>query len=796
MEQLKFEEVKQLLNACRLTELSDKATKGESGRWELYEGVYRVHVYTYKFSLLYFFSDVRKEDLTIAKKTAFTPKETIIVYAPSSSIVPSIKSLFEKEAKGFWSTPEYLRSFMASELTEYRKKLVEDLPKDYIEPSFTVPRGVIKKYPNPIESFLKDPEYKTEHGIEGSLAVVLAEAGHGKTYMCQWLVAKLAKEGSSVLPIYVNSAQWKLLRQEDLSSLGRTLVSSFRELGTPIPWIEGQEELFLRVALKAGLFRIVFDGFDEYVLRDPGEIKAKEIYEALSQLALETAARVVVTSRSSFWDSEINSGVDESDVNELGKGCYLYHIEPFGNEQARKYFKIKFGADTDKINFATNLFSELNKDDPSIAGRGFVLLLISDLVKNVDERTFKLSSEKPLIRLIRAHCEREFVRQGLPITSQQQLDVLENFVYETVQNEPATSDTMAFAIKSVVQELSDEAIASTLTKMAPHALVVRKKKEWTIRQPQVRMALLASKLIKIAEDVSERRLLQTFSAKAVLDSGEIADLAAMIFSVSSWGKSGLDTLDHVRQIIKSFFNASETNTDELKGQVLRKLSTSLAFRAIESDKQAKNHIERAKMLVSLFPNNQFEGVVFSGGISRYDFSGFTFEKCIFDNVHWANCTFGKSTTFNNGRLLRGSATHCKGFEYISMKNVQADEDGRRFIDAEAIRSGNKKYTEENLKNDIYVALEQFIGKGGVGFKTVELSVYGRGKILASPHKEKILEEILNQLLEEHHISAGSRKALSISEPTKESVRALIANNMLTGQLLELYNTLKVKLVDN
>ena len=183
MEPLKFEEVKRLLNACHITELSDKPSKSENGKWELYEGVYRVHVYTYKFSLLYLLSDVRREDLVIAKKNAFIPQETIVVYAPSSNIVSSIRSTFEKEAKGFWSTPEYLRSFMATELTAYRKKLVEDLPADYIEPSFSVPSGVLRKYPNPIEAFFKDPEYKTEHGVEGSLAVVLAEAGHGKTYL-------------------------------------------------------------------------------------------------------------------------------------------------------------------------------------------------------------------------------------------------------------------------------------------------------------------------------------------------------------------------------------------------------------------------------------------------------------------------------------------------------------------------------------------------------------------------------------------------------------------------------------
>lgn len=511
-------------------------------------------------------------------------------------------------------------------------------------------------------------------------------------------------------------------------------------------------------------------------------------------MAQETGTRIVVTSRSSFWESEINSGSDESGDKSFESGSYLYHIQPFGSEQAKKYFQLKLGNDNEKINLAVNLFSELNRDDPSFAGRGFVLLLISDLVKFGYERAGEQVSEKPLIRLIRAHCDRELVRHGLQLSSQQQLDILESFVYETVQNEPATSDTMSFAIKSVVHDLSDETISATLEKMAPHALVVREKGEWAIRQTQVRMALLASKLIKMTKDKSECKLLQTFSSKAQLDSGEVVDLAAMIFSVASWGKAAPDALECVRLIIQSFFEASESSIDGLKEQVLRRLSTALAFRAIEADKQAKNHIDRAKMLASLFPNKQLAGVVLFGGVSRYDFLGFTFEKCIFDSVRWANCKFGQDTIFRNGRLLGGSATHCTGLENINMQNMQTDEEGRRFIETEAILKGKKKYTEDNLKNDLYAALEQFIGKGGVGFKAVELSVYGRGKISASPHKDKILDEIKNQLLGEHHVSAGSKKALALSDEAKDSVRAMMSNNIITGVLLGLFNNLKSKLV--
>jgi hypothetical protein len=144
--------------------------------------------------------------------------------------------------------------------------------------------------------------------------------------------------------------------------------------------------------------------------------------------------------------------------------------------------------------------------------------------------------------------------------------------------------------------------------------------------------------------------------------------------------------------------------------------------------------------------------------------------------------------------LGGSITHCEDFAEIRMVNVQTDEDGRRFVDAEAIRKGKKKYTQENLKRDLYVALEQFIGKGGVGFKTVDTALFGRGKISASPHKDKILNEIKTRLLDEHHISSGSGKALSISEQSKDSVRALMSNNMFTDLLVDLFNSLESKLV--
>lgn len=790
MEPLQFNEVRELLNACRLTELSDKPVMFEKGKWELYEGEYTVHIRKYKFSILYFLSDVRKEDLRSARK-AFRPGETSVVYAPSVGILSSIKELFEKDAMGLWSTPDYLRSFMGNELTAYREKLKGDLPEDYISPSFTVPIGVTRKHPNPIASFLQAPNYETENATDGSLAIVLAEAGHGKTYMCQWLVAKLAKDGSNILPIYVNSAQWKLLRHEDLTSLERTLVSSFRSLGTPIPWVEGQEDLFLKVALKAGLFRIIFDGFDEYVLRNPSEISAKEVFNALEELAKNTGTKIVITSRSSFWNSEL---VDqpEADTNSYYE---TYTIQPFGLEQAEQYFQLKFKKDTKKINLAARIFRELNRDDPSFAGRGFVLLLISDLVDSGYENNSDTSRDKPLMRLIRAHCDRETVRHTLPINSEKQIEALENFVFEITQGEPNTAETLSYSINSVLPDLNDDAISNLLEKMAPHALIVRDRNLWNIRQPQVQVALLADKLVKLSCSSDLNPLLKRFSDKAKIDLGNESDLASMIVSIISFGVSPVDATQHLRRIIKSFFENSNSNIDDLRSQCLRSLSTLLAFRALEINTDVKSHKERTTLLASIFPEPNFKGVVFQGGITKLDLTGQVFDKCIFENVRWANCSFNKETIISNSRIIGGSETYCSGFHDITFSNIQTDASGKSFLDNVAIEHGKKKYTEEHLKKDLYSALEQFIGKGGVGFKSVELSLYGRSKVSTSINKDKVLNEIKSSLLVPHHVSTASKIGLSISDDAKGSVKSLISNNMLSGRVLDVFNQLKNKLID-
>lgn len=788
MEALQFKEIRDLLNACNLAKIEDQPTQVEKGCWELYRGSYRAHVLDVPFEVLYFFADATRESVKRAAKSALVADEKFVVYAPSAKAVQPLRGEFAS-ARGFWSTSEYLASFMANELEAYRASLEKLSPLHYVDPIVQPPSGTHHRFPNPVGLFLSDPQTTQERDGTGSVAVVLAEAGHGKTYMCEWLVAKLASLHTGVLPIYVSSTQWQRLRAEDLSSLGTTILSSFRALGTPISWVEGHEELFLRVALKAGLFRVVFDGFDEYVLRTPGGVSATDTLGALASLAAETGTRVVVTSRTSFWDAVAPTlGDGSSGVPELGN-VSVYRLSPFDANLARNYFRLRFPHENQKVERAVVTFNELSRDDPTFAGRGFVLLLIADLVESGAGETDADISEKPLIRLMRAHCDRERRRQQLPLTSQQQIDALRYFVFEVAQGEEPTTDLLNLSIQIAAPELRSEDVDSAVEKMIPHALIVGKKGRWSIRQPQVEVALLAMHLLELSKEASQgTRLLTSFSNRR-LDPGVESDLAAMLTSLCTWNSSLEEAYERAHRLVEVFFAASGGPVEEVRHQTLRRLATLIALRIVDEAKVV-THRERAELLGSLFPAGQYQGVVMFGGVARFDWSGTEFVECVFDNVRWSNCTFDAGTVFRGCHLLGGSTQHCRGFDEAQWLSCFADDSGRQFRDSEAVLAGKKAYTEELLKRDATYVLEKLLGKGGVGFRTIEAEDLAKGRIAASAHKTQIVDAVKRHVLEEHHISGGSKIGVHVRDSAREAVRALFSNNVWVGDLATLLSELK------
>jgi hypothetical protein len=201
----------------------------------------------------------------------------------------------------------------------------------------------------------------------------------------------------------VDSSQWHTMPVEDQRLLAKTIAHSFRHFGATIGWLEGHEEEFLRARLKADVFRIVFDGFDEYILRNRGAVQPLKVLDALASLANATGTRIVITSRTSFW----NTNVPEADVESFisRTGAFVFKILPFDLEHAKNYFTRRL-SDPGRIKNATSMYEVLRPKNEGFIGRGFVLSLLADLAQQDGTDIFRgAEANRPMLWLLEALCQ-------------------------------------------------------------------------------------------------------------------------------------------------------------------------------------------------------------------------------------------------------------------------------------------------------------------------------------------------------------------------------------------------------
>lgn len=157
MGSLDFREIASLINYSRTTTIDLEPLKATSGRWALHRGQHRVHTSVYAFGVLYLQSTATLEDMRTAIRTVGDLQNTDVVYPPSLRRPTEFAGLFAK-AKGVWTTRDYLVSFIKDELDTYLKRLAALAPKFYIDPRVETPSGIPIKIPNPLLSFLRDPD--------------------------------------------------------------------------------------------------------------------------------------------------------------------------------------------------------------------------------------------------------------------------------------------------------------------------------------------------------------------------------------------------------------------------------------------------------------------------------------------------------------------------------------------------------------------------------------------------------------------------------------------------------------
>lgn len=800
MEPLTFDEVAKLINRTGNTTIEQTQDKSLNKEWVLYSGRVQSGSVSFVFDLYYLLADTTADTFRAVASTVSREKDkkAQIVYASSladkyPSQIKGLKERFENTL----SLSEYFSTFLRQQIDIYISRVKTELVHPYyVNPKVEAPSSHSIKNPNPVLSFFTDSVLGYPRG-PGALGILLAEPGQGKTYMTKYLAVELAKR--KFIPVYVNSEQWSRMQADDLSSLWKTIAHSFRYYEAPISWMEGAEEEFLKVALKAGLFRIIFDGFDEYVLWNQGNVDTFDTMQALSLLAEETGARILITSRTSFWESEISSERSAFPVSPS-----IYRIQPFDVNTAGNYFKERFPSDPKKSKIASDLFgaissAALGSNAASFVGRGFFLSLIADLVKRSDSVSPPQEACGIVPWVMEKLCEREQERQKLPLTAQQQLQVFREFASLVISDEKPTSETLQFVIEASVQLQPQQAIELVGTpggspgKLNDHPLINRSasKDEWTFVQDRILYTLLAEQLLILTKDSNgTKELARLCSARAFTTSLQ-TEVATALLDLIAGSKTDNAAFDEIRRLIAALLRTTTFDLGASEAGNASSLACHIATQAVAQDSLKLDKKERTNTLLSLFPEKKLHNLCFSGTLAKYDFRGITFTTCHFDRLIWANCIFDDATTFHKCRFTGGSVTYCEHFGKASgFDTCFMDSDAISVIDAEQIRSERKKYSENELRKDLGHLIRKFLPKEGGAVRTLEERNLLRGSISTSKYRDQIVAGFKKYILEEHRISPRDTKGYNVREDAKDALIFYSGNGVFTGPLADLFDDLK------
>lgn len=762
----------------------------ESGDWALHSACHRIQSDEYPFQVVFCTSSItlkRFEELS-----GYVKRKCNIILQPSARVDrEKVLGLFPTGSRLF--TPSsYLHSFFQDEIATYLSNLrSKEYQKFYIHPTLRRTNGDLvnrKDSTDELVGFLRE---RSGFGGSGEIAIVLGEPGQGKTYLTKFIASKLATTAKSggidpVVPLFVSSEQWKSLGADALADFPKLILNCFKYYDAHVHWLDGVEERFLRVILKAN-FVVIFDGFDELILQSKGEQTPSEVIERIQELCIDTNLKIIITSRTSFWNYSFH-GSEIQVLRRSGLPVNFTLLEAFEDPQAELYFDQFFQGLEDaplRKDQAMKMYRLLRNSAVDLSGRGFVLHLIGSHVILMASRSLvrPITGDGGLRWLIKMMSERDVRRQELPFDKDEQFTILRRFAVESASGTRADTELLILCMEETKDFKSEDQRRSAAKSMVSHPILARHPSAdyWEFSEPQCKSYLIADYLIDRLS-INSEALGQTVSSLS-LTSSEIFDVTVTIARI--------------------FFNRNELSfVEECSGFIrgcriggAERLGGRFLMNAIEVVlPRGEGHKQRTDLLIKICGGDKVEGMFFGGAIPRFDFSSIEFLNCRFSEVYFVGCSFSGETIFNDCQFEGGSIPErCSGFGLAQWKMCVIDESARGWVDEERVRSGDKKYDEINLRGEIASVINKFISRGGFGFSSVIDFNLGRGVVGRSKHKEKIIDSIKKQLLVEHKIAGKSDRGWHVSDHARTSLQFFSDNNVFEGPLLELYESLRAEL---
>jgi hypothetical protein len=273
----------------------------------------------------------------------------------------------------------------------------------------------------------------------------------------------------------------------------------------------------------------IFDGFDELCSQREARFNAREGLQWLIEIVKETDARIVITTRTLFWDKE---------VGETTECTILQRMRPFEAPQAKDYFHKFFPGDNKSASQAVSLYKELIKESqrPREAGGGRVQfanlpLCVGMIARYVKEggASLYVGGEGTIIeQFLLQILERERARQKLKTSAKDQLLAFEEIAVSSI-----TDDSKEFDLELLAAAGFSEA---DINKLNVHPLIsTSDNKSYRFSYAFLESYLLASFLAKLisCQDISNQEIWPIMNREANGKSYVIEHLVELLGSDSN-----------------------------------------------------------------------------------------------------------------------------------------------------------------------------------------------------------------------------------------------------------------------
>ena len=772
---------------------------------------------TYTSRLLYVKPKPTNE--AILKAYVIANKEPNAKIIKAESVKRKIYDTLEVEENIIFTPATYLESLISREMKTYSEKLRELTTKNYIEPNVSKQKHSINDV------------YKSLAKNAGELSVILASPGQGKSYFTRHLATRLAENFSlstnrrGSIPLYIFSSQWKNILGDDLKIVEKTLLSSLSYFNAKIHWAEGCEEAFLKIALQANIFYIIFDGFDEYVLMNNNTISVTDVLKSLANLASLTGARIIITSRTTFWSTAIN----ESIIKDIKCPLNIYEMGPFHIDQVEKYFSMKLSGDHNTRN-AMDLYSNLyanfeekntdnnhqNNSTNNISidnpiGKGVTISLLADLFRDENNdinHEILLEGKSYIEWILYKLCEREYKRQLIEINPDHQLNIFKNFaeLVVTCKDEGKTrKDLLSQALinQGIPSKQVDSFIGinhKSIGKLSSHPIVYlkdHKKDCWVFRQEQIKYNLIASQVFDHYQNKDFSKIESILNGSISFSSLKASNIALAlleqlcsrmkVYAVINEIKTFTSSVLH-RQNNQKLSHNPETSSISLFVTSLA-LHTAVKFRP---SIQTTNFEDRTNLFVDLISGGKvIDGLYFNTDISHFNFKGHSFQNCYFTHTSFMSCSFDEQTFFYDCNFKNIQINKSESFRLCDFIECTIDAETQYIINALKIDLDGMAYTRDMLDQEIKLLAEEFIYKGALAMDSVQKSEIDKSHVGKSKYYKNIFDKFCSHIIIKKY--KNSEELAVIRDDARGDFNFFAENNILKGKFTDIKHELLYEL---